>query len=105
MGVLLMIIGTGLVTVIPRVLPLMILSKFQLPQWAEKWLSFVPITVMASLIAQEIFIHEGELVLIKNNLPLLAAIPTCIIAIKTQSLLFTVLGGMVSLMILRFFFG
>ncbi|OMD14929.1 AzlD domain-containing protein, partial [Paenibacillus odorifer] len=39
-----------------------------------------------------------------NNIELFAALPTFLVAIKTRSLLGTVLAGIVSIMILRMFF-
>jgi len=102
--ILYIILATALVTLIPRVLPLLVLTRFELPEWAMKWLSFVPIAVMAALVGQELFLHEGKLAMSLGNLKLLAAIPTFIIALKTRSLLLTVLGGVITLMILRFFF-
>lgn len=99
-AILLIILGTALVTFIPRVLPLMVLSRFELPEWAARWLSFIPISVMAALVGQELFMQEGRISL--WNVEILAAIPTFIIAVKTRSLLATVLVGIISLMLLRF---
>jgi branched-subunit amino acid transport protein len=102
LDVFLMILGTAIVTFIPRVLPLMVLSRFRLPVWGTRWLNHVPISVMAALVAQEIFIHAGKISFFTNNVQLLAAIPTLLIAIKTRSLLVTVLVGIISLMVSRY---
>ncbi|BAH41961.1 hypothetical protein BBR47_09840 [Brevibacillus brevis NBRC 100599] len=102
--VFLIIVGTAIVTFIPRVLPLMVLSRFQLPEWATKWLSYVPISVMAALVAQEIFKNGENISFSTNHVELLAAIPTFFIAIKTRSLLVTVLAGIIVVMVLRFLF-
>ena len=100
--VFLIILGAALVTFIPRVLPLMILSRFELPDWVIRWLSFVPLSVMAALIAQQLFIHNEKWIPLGSNLNLLAAISSFIVAIKTKSLLLTVLAGVFTLMIVRF---
>lgn len=102
--VFLIILGTSLATFIPRVVPLLVLSRFELPDWANRWLSFVPISVMAALIGQELFIHEGKLLSITNKLELIAAIPAFFIAVKTRSILATVIVGVVILMVLRLLF-
>lgn len=102
--VFLIILGAALVTFIPRVAPLMILSRFELPEWGMRWLNYVPISVMAALIGQEILMNDGKITSLFNNVELLAAIPTFLIAIKTRSLLGTVLGGIASVMILRMIF-
>lgn len=101
--VLLIILGAALVTFIPRVAPLMILSRFELPEWGMRWLNYVPISVMAALIGQEILMNDGKISSLFNNVELFAAIPTFWIAIKTRSLLGTVLAGVISVMILRMF--
>lgn len=82
----------------------MILSRFQLPEWGMRWLNYVPISIMAALIGQEIFLNDEKFSSLANNVELFAAIPTFWIAIKTRSLLGTVLAGVISVMILRMFF-
>ncbi|WP_152392821.1 AzlD domain-containing protein [Paenibacillus guangzhouensis] len=101
--VFLIIIGSALVTFLPRVLPLMVLSRMELPEWGIRWLNYVPISVMAALVGQELFVQDGHFSLL-DNVELLAAIPTILVAMKTKSLLGTVVAGMVSIMALRFFF-
>ncbi|MEK3787379.1 AzlD domain-containing protein [Paenibacillus sp. FSL K6-1230] len=100
---LVIILGSALVTVIPRVLPLMLLSRVQLPEWAMRWLHYVPVSVMAAMIGQELWIKNGELELF--NLKVLAAVPTLLVAIYTRSLLGTVITGILTLMILRYWLG
>jgi len=100
--VFLIIFGSALVTFLPRVLPLMVLSRMELPEWAIRWLNYVPISVMAALVGQELFVQDGRFSLL-NNVELLAAIPTVLVAMRTKSLLGTVVMGMVSIMALRFF--
>lgn len=97
-----MIIGSALVTFLPRVLPLMVLSRMELPEWGIRWLNYVPISVMAALVGQELLLQDGHFSLL-NNIELLAAIPTVLVAMKTKSLLGTVVAGMVSMMALRCF--
>lgn len=102
--ILLIILGTAMVTFIPRVLPLMVLTRFELPGWATRWLSYVPISVMAALVGQELFMNDGQISLQGNALEIFAAVPTFLVAIKTKSLLATVVVGIFSLMALRLLF-
>jgi branched-subunit amino acid transport protein len=102
--ILIIIIGCGLVTFIPRVLPLMLLSQLELPKWAVRWLKNVPVAVMAALLAQDLLLSENQLSLAANIFKLLAAIPAFTIAILTKSLLGTVVVGIIFMMILRFIF-
>lgn len=103
-SIFLIILGSALVTFIPRVLPIAILSRVELPEWTMRWLNYVPIAVMAALVGQELLLPNGKLEPLQNNLELIAALPTFIIAIVTRSLLGTVLAGMISIMVLRFMF-
>ncbi|MFP3393130.1 AzlD domain-containing protein [Brevibacillus sp. SIMBA_040] len=100
--VFLIIVGSALVTFLPRVVPLMVLSRMELPEWGIRWLNYVPISVMAALVGQELFVQDGQLTSLLTNVELLAAIPTVLVAIKTRSLLGTVVAGMISIMILRY---
>ncbi|MED3561100.1 AzlD domain-containing protein [Bacillus xiapuensis] len=103
-SIFLIILGSALVTFIPRVLPIAILSRVELPEWAMRWLNYVPIAVMAALVGQELLMPNGKLEPLKNNLELIAALPAFIIAIVTRSLLGTVVAGIISIMVLRFVF-
>lgn len=104
-AILLIIAGSAFVTFIPRVLPLMILSRLQLPDWMIRWLKHVPVAVMAALLAQELLLTNGHFSIIgASSLNLLAAIPAFVIAIFTRSLMGTVVTGVVSMMVLRFIY-
>ena len=99
--ILIIIIGCALVTFVPRVLPLMILSQLELPTWLIRWLKNVPVAVMAALLAQELLLSNNQFSIMDNGLKILAAIPAFIIAIVTKSLLGTVMAGVITMMILR----
>ncbi|MBT2648919.1 AzlD domain-containing protein [Bacillus sp. ISL-34] len=102
--ILAVILGASIVTFIPRVVPLMLLSKMQIPKWGIDWLKHVPVAVMAALLAQELLLSEQVFSIKDNALNLAAALPAFLVAIFTRSLLGTVMIGVLSLMILRFFF-
>lgn len=103
-SILLIIMGCALVTFIPRVLPLVILSQMQLPKGLIRWLKNVPVAVMAALLAQELLLSDNQFSVSDNLLKLFAAIPAFIIAIWTKSLLGTVMVGVIFMMIIRFVF-
>src|ERR1700704_5167367 len=52
--ILALVLGCALVTAVPRVLPLVALSQLQLPPWLADWLRYVPIAVLAALLAIEL---------------------------------------------------
>ena len=46
---LLCILGMALVTLIPRVMPVTLLAGRELPPLLTRWLSFVPVSVLATI--------------------------------------------------------
>ena len=58
------LVGCMLVTVIPRVGPVMYLHAESLPDLLRHWLSFVPVAVMAALLGPDVFIYQGEFMLV-----------------------------------------
>lgn len=92
--VLLVILGMAVVTYLPRALPMAVLSRFRLPDWFRRWLSCVPVAVLASLLAPSLLLSGGRWRLGPDNLPLLAALPTFWVAFRTRRLLPSVLAGL-----------
>ena len=92
-----MILGTFL----PRVLPMTILAGRPLPEAARVWLGFVPAAVLAALVAPEIFLVDGRLALNTDNIFLLAALPSILVAWKTGRLFATLAAGMGAAALLR----
>lgn len=94
--VLLIIFAAALVTVLPRILPLAFLSRVELPRWSLRWLQHIPVAVMSALLAQALFIKDGS----PDWQPLmvLPAIPAWLVAVRTKSLLLTVVAGVVAAM-------
>lgn len=90
-----------MVTIIPRVLPLVLLSRISLPEWMNRWLGYVTVAVLAALFTQSVILLEGHIALSPKNLALLAVIPTLLVAIKTRNLIMTVVGGMITMALLR----
>ncbi|MEA2114045.1 MAG: AzlD domain-containing protein [Thermodesulfobacteriota bacterium] len=102
--VFLTICGMGAVTYLPRLLPMLLLSDRSLSPWIARWLSFVPATVLAALLAPGLLCREGELTLELDNLFLLAAIPTFFVAWRFKSFFGTVAAGMGFVALGRYFF-
>ena len=97
------LIGASIVTLIPRVLPFIVLSRIRLPDWGLRWLNHVPIAVMSALIAQELLVTDGSFSPSPEGL--IAALPAFAVAYKTRSLLATVVAGVVSMMLARYLMG
>lgn len=99
--VLLIILGTSLVTLIPRLLPFAALRSVTLPSWADRFLRFVPPAVLGALLARELFLVGGKFALPPGNLAPLAILPALAVALWRKSLIGTVLAGVVSIFLLR----
>ena len=86
--------GMGLVTYLPRWLPLFFLAQRDLPKWLVDWLSLIPVAILCALLAPILFTDQTSRCLELGKPELLVAIPTLLFAVKTKSLGGTVLVGM-----------
>lgn len=84
-----------------RFVPIAIVSRVELPRPVMRWLSFVPVSVMGSLVAGEILRPGGNLMTPWQNPYLLAALPTALVYHKTRSFLGATVAGMVIFVALR----
>lgn len=91
--ILALILACAAVTAVPRVLPLLLLSRIKLPVWLLDWLSYVPVAVLAALLAIEVVVIEGKPNLSPTNPALLAIVPALAVAGFTRSLIGTVVAG------------
>lgn len=91
---LLLFFGMGLVTYLPRALPLLYLAHKQLPQWLVDWLGLIPVAVLSALLAPSLFTQAATKSLSFSQPEFIVAIPTLLFALKTRSLGGTVLIGM-----------
>ncbi len=86
--------GMGLVTFLPRWLPLCLLANRQLPAWLEEWLDLLPVALLSALLAP-ILLTSGEPRTLDLGRPeLWVALPTFLFALRTRSLGGTVVVGM-----------
>lgn len=95
------IIGGGIVTVLPRVLPITVLSKLKLNKKVEEFLKYIPISILSALIAVELLTGDNKLAVSTHYTELLAAVPTIIVAVKKKDLLLTVITGIISVAVFR----
>lgn len=98
--ILLIIIGSGIVTLLPRVIPLVFLNNVKLKKSVINWLNYIPVAVLSALLAQELLLSNGQISIL-NNEKLLAALPTFLVAILTKSLLGTVVVGVISMLVIK----
>ncbi|MCU0572986.1 MAG: AzlD domain-containing protein [Syntrophobacteraceae bacterium] len=89
------ILAMGLVTYLPRWMPLFVLSQRTMPGWLMEWLDLIPVAILSALVFPEILTSGTPKELDVLQARSLAAVPTLIFALKTRSLGGTVLVGMV----------
>ncbi|NCC25691.1 MAG: AzlD domain-containing protein [Deltaproteobacteria bacterium] len=99
--IFLTILGMMAVTYIPRALPLLALASGGLSEGVVRWLGHVPTAVLAALLAPEILVRNEALDVGLDNVFLLAACPTLLVAWKTKSFFGAVLTGIGSVALLR----
>ena len=87
-------LGMGLVTYLPRMIPLLFLSRQRLPVWFAEWLELIPPAILSALIAPTLLTDSSPRMLVMGKAELLAALPTLLCALKTRSLAGTVITGM-----------
>ncbi len=101
----LFIVVLALGTFCLRFLPMAVLSRVNLPEWAQEWLRLVPGAVLAASLAQALFIREGQISLSWTNAYLLAAIPALLVAWRTRSMGLTILSGMAAYVLFQHLLG
>ncbi len=89
-----LLVGMGLVTYLPRWLPLQVLARRRLPLWLEEWLGLIPVAILSALLAPSLLLGGTPRVLDLGRPELWVALPTLLFAWKTRSLAGTVLFGM-----------
>ena len=99
------ILGMAVVTYLPRLFPVWFLSSRDLPGVVIVWLKYIPAAVLAALLLPSVVVTDNRLDLGMDNLFLLAALPTLLVALKTRSLFASVLVGMLLVAAGRYFLG
>lgn len=87
-------------SILPRILPVALFSRFEFPAPLKRWLSFVAPAVLSSLTALSILAPDGYINISIQNMYIWAFIPTILTAIKTRSLFYSLLVGIVTMALL-----
>jgi branched-subunit amino acid transport protein len=97
--------GMLAVTYLARLVPMLVLSRMEIPAGFRRWLQFVPVAVLSALLAPNILLQNGGLALRLDNTYLLAAVPTMFVAARFKNIFLTVLCGIVCLVLIRLALG
>ena len=75
-------------------------GRFEIPALVQRALRFVPPAVLSAIIAPALFMPDNTLDLSLSNARLLAGIVAILVAWRTKSTLWTILAGMLALLVL-----
>ena len=103
--VLLIIAAMALVTYIPRMAPMVVLSGRSLPPVVMEWLGLLPAALLGALVAQAVLMPEGALDLSLKNPALIPTAVAALAAWRFRSLALTVLSGMAAAGLVRWWLG
>ena len=104
MNIWLVFLLGGLLTFGMRFIFIYLLGRFEVPETMRRALRFVPPAVLSAIVFPELLIQSGQLNVTFTNFRLIAGVLAVLVAWKTKNTLLTILGGMVSLLLLEFFF-
>lgn len=91
---LVIIIGMAVVTYLPRILPMLLLSRKEISPSFNRWMTYIPVSIFAALVASDVFFWEDALSLnIVDNIKLIPTVGVFIVAYKTKSLLWSMIVG------------
>lgn len=100
-----MLAGCFIVTWIPRIVPFLLSKKVSFPKWLSDFLSYLPLCILTALLFQSILEYRSGKLPLVNTLEFLACLPAFLVAARTKDLMKTVIVGIVSIALLRFFIG
>ena len=92
-SILILILGVGIVTFLPRFLPMAFLARWVIPEKVKMGLGYIPIAILSAIVFPILFSNEGGKVEIQPHY-LLSAIPVFVFSWKVKSLWASVILGM-----------
>ncbi len=86
-------LGMWAVTYFPRLIPLAALSQVRLPRVVMTWLSYLPAAILSALILPGAITADGAIDAGLANPNVMALLASFIIAVRTKSLVLTMVIG------------
>ncbi len=91
-------LGAGLATFLIRLSFIAVEGRVRLPAWFRTALQFVPAAMLSALIAPDLLMRGGAHYVSPLNARLVAGLVAIVIAARTRSIGWTIIGGMVTLL-------
>jgi branched-subunit amino acid transport protein len=103
-SIVLIVVGSALLTFIPRVVPILMLAGKRIARPFERWLSYVPAALLGALLMAGLQAKPGDLTLWGLDMrDVIAAVPAGVVAVKTRSIMLTVVVGILAAFLTRRF--
>lgn len=99
------IVGMALSNIVMRFVPIAIVSRLQLPDVVRRWLGFIPVSVMAAIVATGVLRPGGDWLAPLHNPYLLAAVPTALVYRFSRSFLGATVAGVAAFLAFRYLLG
>jgi len=94
--IFLIIIGMGLVTMIPRFIPAFIVNKFIFRDWMNRWLQAIPYAALGALIFPAILtVKEGE-----PHIGIIGGLVAVLLAYVGLNIVLVVIGSIITVFLL-----
>ena len=101
MNIWLTMLVLGALTFGIRLSFILLMGRFQAPEWVLRALRFVPPAVLTAIVFPEVFMPSGQLNISAGNERLLAGLLAAAVAWRTKNAVLTVVVGMAVLWLLR----
>ena len=95
------IVGMAIANYAVRYPPIAVLSRLHMPVWLRRWLSYIPVSVMATLVVGEVVRPDGAWLPPLANPYLWASAATGLVYWRFRSFLGASLAGIVFFLALR----
>ena len=99
--ILIIIFSMAVVTFATRFGCVALFRQTEMPIWLERWLKHIPTAILTALIIPALLLPKGQLDLTWHNHYLLAGILAAIVAYKSHNIVFTIVLGMGTMIVLR----
>lgn len=98
---LFILLGASIVTYIPRMLPLVMLSKVNLPKPLLEFLNLIPVCILAAILLPELILDDARLFISPHNDIMIAGVLTIMVSIYSKKLITIVTCGILFTILLR----
>jgi len=100
-----LVAGMALTNLVVRGTPMAVMSRLRLPATVERWLGYIPVSVMAAIVAVQVLRPDGRYLPLAHNPYLFATLPTALVYRYTRSFLGATVIGILSFVALRYLLG